>query len=351
LYEELITTGKAFGFLAVVTGPIAFVCWYFGVRGRPLIPPQRHRSVPWNGVQICLTAFSVLILAPVVGFAWISAFVSSPGGHGADSLLEVRRELWAQLVAFPLQIASIFLICLSLPGGRLYQFGLTSSDLARWFVLGWLAWICFTPLVLSLNGGVDWGYEALLDKGPERHRIEMMAELPLQPVDWFIIFLFAMVLAPFLEELLFRGVLQPWFAKKHWGGDVALAFSLFLALVLRATNLKAAWSTGEWAEVVPELTPLGFIVAIVPLYLFASRLSNWWSVPSPAMRAIFGTSMLFAMLHAQVWPTPVPLFFFALFLGYLAYRTQNIMPGIFVHSLFNGVATVQLLLAHLAQSK
>ena len=28
-----------------------------------------------------------------------------------------------------------------------------------------------------------------------------------------------------------------------------------------------------------------------------------------------------------------------------------LMPGIFVHSLFNGVATVQLLLAHLAQSK
>jgi membrane protease YdiL (CAAX protease family) len=179
----------------------------------------------------------------------------------------------------------------------------------------------------------------------------MMAELPLQPVDWFAIFVVAMVFAPFLEELFFRGVLQPWFAKKRRGGDIALGVSFFLALVLRATNLKEAWSKGEWAELAPELTPPGFIYVVVPLYLVASRFSTWFSVPPQVIRAIFGTSMLFAMVHAQVWPTPVPLFFFALCLGYLAYRTQNIIPGIIVHSLFNGVATVQLLVAHLVESK
>jgi len=54
--------------------------------------------------------------------------------------------------------------------------------------------------------------------------------------------------------------------------------------------------------------------------------------------------MVFAVLHSQVWPTPIPLFFLGIGLGYLAYRTQSLLPGIIVHGLFNTVTCVGLVL-------
>ena len=60
-------------------------------------------------------------------------------------------------------------------------------------------------------------------------------------------------------------------------------------------------------------------------------------------RGIFGTALIFAIFHANVWPTPVPLFALGLALGYLAYRTQSLVAPIVLHGLFNGVTALALL--------
>jgi hypothetical protein len=61
-----------------------------------------------------------------------------------------------------------------------------------------------------------------------------------------------------------------------------------------------------------------------------------------ALAAIFGASMLWALFHWSVWPTPIPLFFLGLGLGWLAYRTQSLLSAITVHVLFNSVACIVL---------
>jgi membrane protease YdiL (CAAX protease family) len=361
LDEDVLITGKILLLIAGVTGPIAFCLWYFQIRGRSLFPPQRHRSVPWTGWQISLAVFSVFLLCPVLASRFVSAVSSEAPNDdqiGALTLAGARRELCAELAGFPLQVASILFICIALAGGRPYQLGLVGKGAARWFVLGWLFWLAVTPPALAINSLAEWAYEGVLQTSPEKHPIELIGHLPLQLSDWLLVFVVAVLLAPILEELLFRGVLQPWFATRRRGGDIAIAASCFLVLLLRGkkigsaclalvlgSNGRPAWSHEAWKEMVIEAIPLLFVLLSYPVYHLAGRLFARRSLRPETIRGIFGTSMLFAMLHASVWPTPIPLLFLALCLGYLAYRTQSVIPGIILHSLFNSVATLQLVLS------
>src|SRR5262249_3359594 len=77
------------------------------------------------------------------------------------------------------------------------------------------------------------------------------------------------------------------------------------------------------------------------------RLVRRWIPERKVFRGIFATSSLFAMVHSSVWPTPIPLFFLALALGFLAYRTQSLLVPIIFHSLFNAVACIALLFLQL----
>ena len=272
--------------------------------------------MPWTGWQISLAVFSVFLLCPVLASRFVSAVSSEAPNDdqiGALTLAGARRELCAEIAGFPLQVASILFICIALAGGRPYQLGLVGKGAARWFVLGWLFWLAVTPPALAINSLAEWAYE---------------------------------------------GVLQPWFATRRRGGDIAIAASCFLVLLLRGkkigsaclalvlgSNGRPAWSHEAWKEMVIEAIPLLFVLLSYPVYHLAGRLFARRSLRPETIRGIFGTSMLFAMLHASVWPTPIPLLFLALCLGYLAYRTQSVIPGIILHSLFNSVATLQLVLS------
>ena len=61
-----------------------------------------------------------------------------------------------------------------------------------------------------------------------------------------------------------------------------------------------------------------------------------------AIRAIVGSAALFACVHSNVWPTPIPLALLGVALGWLAVRTQSVAGPIVVHMLFNTVAFVEL---------
>ena len=62
------------------------------------------------------------------------------------------------------------------------------------------------------------------------------------------------------------------------------------------------------------------------------------------VRAIWASSALFAAVHSQVWPSPVPLFVLAIGLGYLYLRTRSLVGPVVVHGMFNAVSAVSLLL-------
>jgi membrane protease YdiL (CAAX protease family) len=347
-----------------MAGPIA-IFRYTVLRGQPLLPPRRARLVPWTGFEILLIVLLNFILVPelvlslldrVDLFHWL---YGSTGVPDSDTLLRERQGLWVMAIACPLEIAIILSVLRTLSGTRPYQLGLTLARPGSSLMVGWIGWLVLTPLALIVQGLVVHVLTVWLKQPADTHAIMRLVESIPRPVEWVLILFTAVMAAPVMEELFFRGVLQPWFASRPWGGQAAMAASFLLAflpwLSRSLTWLGASANTtgdrpskiGAAAAHVSafrDLEPGIFILILVPLYVLTPRLTRRW-VPSAAdARAIFGTAALFALFHASVWPSPIALFFLALGLGYLAYRTRSLVPSMACHSLFNAINFVQLLL-------
>jgi membrane protease YdiL (CAAX protease family) len=53
--------------------------------------------------------------------------------------------------------------------------------------------------------------------------------------------------------------------------------------------------------------------------------------------------MAFGLIHANVWPTPVPLFIMGLIYGEAAAISGRILPTVVAHGLFNAISTILVL--------
>jgi membrane protease YdiL (CAAX protease family) len=335
---------------------LALGVWYFrpGTRRWPL-PPQRRRAVPWNAGEV-LVAFGVyrwlwpalvvqvLVSTGLLGWFYGPGFLESiKAQDGADQELNLTRlQLWAQTAAFPFQLASIPVLFYLVSGTQPYQLGLTLRRAGKNILAGVLAWISLTPFVFTLNWLVTWSYQKLLHGVPEEHPLTRLGQQSLESVDWVLLVFSAVVAAPVLEELFFRGVVQPWLRRYPGGGAIGIAAALIIAVADRIDPIGLGWKQSGVVGVLHGLTPVLFVLLMVPPFLLLRHLRN-----PRAAGAIYGSALFFAAAHSFAWPTPVPLFVLGLGLGYLAYRTQSLVTSIAVHALFNSVACVMLLLPHM----
>jgi membrane protease YdiL (CAAX protease family) len=58
-------------------------------------------------------------------------------------------------------------------------------------------------------------------------------------------------------------------------------------------------------------------------------------MPRPAWWPILLSSALFALMHWGQGLAPIPLFFFAVVLGYVYQRTHRLWPSLVAHALLN----------------
>jgi membrane protease YdiL (CAAX protease family) len=387
--------------LAILCSLLGAGLRYLFVSNR-LLPPQRHRAVPWSGVEVILALLIPLVVSVLVAqvllrlgfFDWLYGenFSLALKDDAPRSLRETASDLvslWVGTFAFPFQIGGILWVFWSLSRTRPYQLGLTWERAAANVALGAIAWLVVTPLVFLINVGVSYLYSVLVDGPPEGHPLTRVANAEALPIEWVLVILLAIVAAPVFEEILFRGVLQQWFSRRPWGGDAAMAGAFVMALYKRGNSLPEAVLAQDFSEILFELSPALFIVALLPGYLlidrFAERLfphgrrsfregTRWaaqaLSWPSPVepqlrspfgewysarvnqpdgptalniARAWYGTAALFAAVHSNTWPSPVPLVLLALVLGWLAFRTQSLLAPVVLHGLFNAVTCVSLL--------
>jgi membrane protease YdiL (CAAX protease family) len=254
------------------------------------------------------------------------------------SELPLRIELWVRFFALPLQMLTVPLLFSAFSGTRLDQLGLTTRRFGRNVLAGFLGWLVVTPLVFGIFLFLRYLYSQWGEQTVEQHNLAKIAKEHLFPFEWVMLIFSAMVSAPLLEELTFRGVLQPWLAARRWGGHLALLGALALAVEARWGALRAAWPEGI-APLAVAAAPVLFVLALLPIYLFVC-----WRSRTPLGPALFGTALLFACIHSTVWPTPIPLFALALGLGVLAQRSGSLVGPIVLHSLFNGISCAQLLL-------
>ncbi|HEY1068024.1 MAG TPA: CPBP family intramembrane glutamic endopeptidase [Pirellulales bacterium] len=282
------------------------------------LPHRARPSVPWTGWGVtgllllfvfCQTlgataAASLKAPSPwgALGAAQAIGSASLGDGAGAEtsdaifSALATRAQL--EFAVWPLTGAMLGeLVFLAIMIASLRRSGASWDDLGlartEWLTDANLAKTAFfgvIPISLVLQGVL---VKLLGDDARQHPLIEMLRESP--PVGfWIASGLTAVIVAPIVEEMVFRVLLQGWLTRKENEG-----------------------SSGGW----------------IPGH------RGW----GPILIA----SVIFAAIHANAWPAPIPLFFVALALGRLYDATGRAAPAIMLHMALNGFSFALLLITTL----
>jgi membrane protease YdiL (CAAX protease family) len=412
LYEFSI---NAVAYLAVAV--VAGVALVPLLRGGAWLPPRRLRRGVWSGGEVFLL-FLIYLVVPsaLVLFLAEAFFFHAVLGLFQDDVPNdlglLRQFNLGEVLAVPLVFALHLTVLYGVSRTFPRHIGLSPSRWRPNVRLGIVGFLMATPAVLLLY------FFTLLFTFRSEHVLEELSRQSLTAAEWVILGLRVVLLAPLLEEWLFRGLLQGWLRRASLIGHFLLAA---LALCLGAQPTLASlrrYLEGETEAVFWE--PLAFTVVMVSVYaagivrIWRPVLREGWAVlvdqqstapaapsfqsgqpretdsgtaaahnhpegitefkprptavaneaaedeppalPLPALHgprwekfqydnarwAIVGSAMMFAVFH-NVWPSQIAIFLLGLVLGWLAYRTQNLLPGIVLHALFNLVACLVLI--------
>jgi membrane protease YdiL (CAAX protease family) len=348
--------------LASVLPLAAVAAW--GVRrgGGRLLPPWRPWGGPWGGFEVLLAVLVIYILIPTTVASALQA-CGFPSGPLADSLpqvaavaggpgaVEVVRQAELDRIIFGLRMGVLALpvqVCLVVAVSRVFYpswWLSTRPSLAARIGTALLAWLVLTPLVLFLNSVVSIAF-TLMHWPMEPHPLAGLSGQG--SVVAVLLLAQACVAAPVIEELLFRGIILGWAVGRRKPVPVpdvpARARPWLLLLVALLLALRATSPGGDTAE--PGEAAAARYGAPTFALLLTFGLVGVTRVFRRKRRtaaAVYSSAAVFAMLHASVWPSPIPLFLFGLGLGWLAVRTRSLLVPILVHGLFNAVSAVYVL--------
>ena len=188
------------------------------------------------------------------------------------------------------------------------------------------------------------------------------------PIILLVAFVSVVVVAPIVEEFLFRFILQGWLEAKllqfriPCASGIAITItSLFFALI----HAGDSGNLGVWplfflflaSSVMNVLLLLFGIIYLALLrnvnfidYLFGTERffrPGFIAVAGYCTLGILfcqGFGILLGYMYKDVNVTPIPIFFFALMLGTLYSKTKNLSYCILFHTCLNAVAMVLILL-------
>ncbi len=314
--------GVSVGIVAIVAASLIFV--FGSLAGPPsswLRPKWVHPPPAWFGFLIAAAFFGCEV---VVG-ATTAGIVST--GWYASGVAEEDRML--STLAARTIITPLFIIVLTFV--RVRVIGPTPVPslrrVAGWIALGAAAWFVLHPATTGVH------LLTLLVKQELGGPIDSHPLAKLPPTrDGFGGALFGLAvcaMTPWVEEYFFRGLLIPWTLRGRYRPFALLMLALMFPLL----------AFGDWRD--PHYAALLF-AGVLGVVLFACQCLPK-GYPKRTILTVVSSSALFAAAHSAVWPSPIPLFVFALGLGYLTARTGSIVPGVVVHGLFNGASFVYLL--------
>jgi len=294
--------------------------------GQPILPEEPlvgRRAIPWNVGPILLVfvlyvavnlLFTVIYytVAPLAGF--------QPGVTPSSHMMAVNGSaMLVLLILVPWVVRRT-------SGARLVDFGLSFHNWWRQAVHGVIAILIAAPPIYA----VQFGAEKLWKRS--EHPVTKMITHEFSPGVGLLAIVTAVVLAPMLEELVFRGLLQSWLIalfERRSG-----FFRRPLGKEPDASDSAADVSLAGDRDVVNERRP------IVPAN--AAPESDLFEPPGRHWIAIVVTSLLFGYVHAAQWPAPIALFVLALVIGTVYYRTGSLITAVCMHATFNAITTLAL---------
>jgi membrane protease YdiL (CAAX protease family) len=281
--------------------PVAIACGVF--RRRSIVGPERigNEESGWTLVSIF---FFGLCAALFLGSA-LSLFLKS---RQLDATLsQIVANLALEAAGF---LVLVFLSAKVRPQG-IDRLGLVMRRLPRGVTLGCAAVFVLYPMVMTASAIT----ESLLHwagwPDPKPNEILQLVDNSHQGVVVAVGILMAIIVAPFSEELVFRGFFQ------------TMLSNLFAWIVRpKDQQPQMVLPVSDGDRILSYATP---------------PLRQQSPIPAAARWvAVLITAGCFAYVHKELAFMP-PLFVLALGLGYLYERTGNLWASIVAHSVFNGL--------------
>jgi membrane protease YdiL (CAAX protease family) len=280
--------------------------------GRALLPTNSPRVVPWAGGSVLAGLLAMFCTSVGVSTAYSAVTGRDSRTSHLDVMLISALINCALLVVVPLMLRRT-------ARARAEDFGLAWNRLREDAQAGFLAFLLIAPIVYAVQVLAVQIWER------NEHPLErMMLENFTGPVAILAI-VSAVILAPAVEELLFRGLFQGWLTR-------------ILVVKPDGPEPLASDVDGGIDEEITTETPEE-----------ESRTPLFPRIPNAVRSAVpvLLTSSLFALVHMPQWPAPVAIFLLSLGLGTLYQRTGSLVASFVLHSAFNGFSTLTLILVAL----
>lgn len=307
------------------------------VQGQSLVAYASRRTVPWN-IWHLLGLIFVFVVASLVASLFLVPIMQVDMSLEEETVEELTLALITQV--FGGIVAAVVFIGVVRP--RRADLGLSSDGVLKDVLIGLAAFAVIGPWLYGLNTLLAYFHSG---SHPLIEAIEESRDAGL----FIVATLFAVLVAPVMEEFIFRLLLQGW-----------------LERVLRPSTIESA--TGSEFGEEPPFPGAGLavegagVVGVSDVESPAAGESpqlNPFASPDPRLVVATGdweaglegessgapskifwppiiiSSILFALVHLGHGPAPVPLFFLALLLGYLFQRTHRILPCIALHMALN----------------
>lgn len=257
-------------------------------RRQPLIVAVARESVPWNLVDVWLALATLLVVQAGVALAAVQLLglelhKSLEDRTPTDAALQMMAGGIGTMMAGLLVFAYLKFVRDAKYSdlGVVCGFFLADLRLGVWAFLHLIAPVMLVQLALT-----QWW--------PSAHPIISLLKRSESVFPFVACIVTAVVIAPIVEEFLFRVVLQGWLEKLEGNCDRG--------------DVGSASSNG--------------------------RVFGLWPVAASAA--------VFSLAHFGNGPDMVALFVFALGLGYLYRQTHRLLPGIVVHFLLNAWSMLAL---------
>lgn len=337
------------GLLAFLAGSV--VVWVRAAkrfsRGEPLVAWQPRRCVPWTGLDLLLCA--ALYLVALVGAGGVLRLLGREPAEEANDPTRLAEAMGLNALA-TLVATACAIAAMRLRGASWQDLGLVRGHLLADCRLGLSAFLFVGPGVyavqLVLSRYIE-GQHPIVDivrRGGTQ--VLVLAAAP------------ALVVAPLCEEWLFRVLFQGWLEKLErllaGASPPRTSFQACDPSAAVATTTQQGLLSPNQVELHADPRPSTTIHESenhAPLPPHASTAEGDGLHEHPE-RGLFGlprgiapmvlSSGVFALMHWGQGPAPIPLFLFALCLGYLYHQTHRLLPSMVVHFCLNATSMLML---------
>jgi membrane protease YdiL (CAAX protease family) len=303
----------------------------------PLAGWSPRAAVPWAVIDLVIVVGMWLLALLAVGFGmemlgWLPEITTE-----TDKLsLNERQRLMVVNTVVSLLVCLVGMSVVAIRSGASSRdLGFSWREVWSDLRLGLIGFVMLGPPVYALQGLLVYFW-----KQSKHPVMEMFKDAP--DAGFFaVLFVSAAIVAPVVEELLFRVLLQGFLEKAYsFRGD---ASALFFGGPGESEVVACSMAIDPVAEPVPGLSVDDNPYAPPQAALVEAKAAPV-SAEQPELRGTAAwapigiTSAIFAALHWSHGPDWIPLFFLAAGMGYLYQRTHRLLPSLIVHATLNGLS-------------